>query len=723
MNQQTKNGPAPDLAAKRKKRAMARLIRNLVLLAVVIGGAAWGVYAFQGKAEAPPELGATFSVAHGDLRISVLEDGNLKAQKSVKIECEVEGQSTIVWLVPEGTYVKEGDTLVELDSKDLEEDLTQRKISYENARADKIQAEEAYGIQLKQNESDIKAGELNLEFAQKEYDKFMEKDGQRALDVKALDNAIFLAEEELKRAEETLNWSKQLFDKEFITKDEYEADRLSFEKRKLDLDQKRDEKRLAELYDLPMQERKLKSDWEEAERELVRIKARAASQKAQKEADLKSREAQFDLQEERYEKTQEQLEKVNIKAPQPGLVVYGGGGDDHRRGGGSDQPIEEGATVRYRQDLITLPDVSVMVVDAKVHESSVDKVAVDQRALVTVDAYPDKIYEAIVSKVAILPDSQSRWLNPDLKEYTTEVTMKDTNGKLKPGMSAKVEIIVTELKDVIYVPIQAVYRRGLKEVCYVVDDIGNITVRPVQVGMNNEQFVVIHDGLEKGEKVLLYVPAIGEDLDGDDEEIPDGSSPEGDGATDGDGVTPNGDRRTPDGDGRVPVGGKGMNRSGREGGPGSGGSVGAGTEGRGPGMTDRRGGSGDSGAREGRRTGSGMGDRSRGGIPGMDPAVMQELRKLRDMTPEEREKAVEKLKAEGKIPESFGRGFGGRRRNDSGQRDSGERGSRNGGSRDGNTRDGNTRDGNSRDGNSRMESSAAALARTGTVAASDRDVK
>src|ERR1017187_4589010 len=154
-----------------------------------------------------------------------------------------------------------------------------------------------------------------------------------------------------------------------------------------------------------------------------------------------------------------------ISAMRPGLVVYGGGGDEDYYGG--EERIREGATVRERQSIITIPDMTKMSVRVKIHESYIKKVKKGQRARITVDAFPDTVLEGEVSKVGVLPDSQNRWMNPDMKVYLTTITINGTNDWLKPGMSAKVEILANCLSNVVYVPVQAVSPSEGKQVCYV----------------------------------------------------------------------------------------------------------------------------------------------------------------------------------------------------------------------------------------------------------------
>jgi len=624
MTKQMNKNPAN---LSKSKGGVAFRVILVIFIILAGGGGAW--YAMRGDEEIIANKGSAYTVSKGDLRISILEGGNLKAKNSVNVECQVEGRSTIVYLVPEGSYVKQGELLVELDSADLEERQTQQEISYENAKADHIQAIEALAIQINQNESDIKQGELEIEFAQMDLDKFIEDKGERDQLVNVLQDDITIAEEKKKRALDKLEWTKKLFDKSFVTRNELDADQLSCDIADFDLQHKSADKRLAEKYDHIKKERQLRSDLEESKKELERIKSRAKSQEAQKIASEKSRSAQLKLQKSRFDKINEQLENCTIIAPQDGLVVYGSSGEGGRYGRREEQIVEEGAEVRNRQTLITLPDVSVMQVDTNVHESVVDRVEAGQLAFVSITTFPEKKYRGIVTKVAILPDSQSRWLNPDLKEYSTDVTMEDENNKLKPGMSAMVEIIIDELHDVVYAPVQSVFRRKDTEVCFVVLN-GVIEARQVEVGLDNDKFVEIISGLSVGEQILLYHPTV------IDKDIPDPpsekvlASKDKTGNRDKDGKSSEQDRgkrdRTKDKMGDNPKSSeqRDKTRQGREG----------------------------FGNRQGRE---GSGDRKRpGGMGNMSPEMLKAMEKMKDMSKEEKKKFFEKMRAEGKLPPSPG---------------------------------------------------------------------
>ena len=204
------------------------------------------------------------------------------------------------------------------------------------------------------------------------------------------------------------------------------------------------------------------------------------------------------------EELQEQLGKCVIKAKRQGLVVYGGGNEDGFYYGGEER-IREGATIRERQAIITIPDTTKMSVKVKIHETYIKKVEKGQKAKITVDAFPDKVLEGEVMKVGVLPDSQNRWMNPDLKVYLTTIRIDGTHDWIKPGMTAKVEIMVKRLPDVVYVPLQAVVPEEGKQFCYLMAG-GKQQRTLVEAGDFTDEFIEVKSGIKEGDRVCLRAP-------------------------------------------------------------------------------------------------------------------------------------------------------------------------------------------------------------------------
>jgi hypothetical protein len=110
-----------------------------------------------------------------------------------------------------------------------------------------------------------------------------------------------------------------------------------------------------------------------------------------------------------------------------------------------------------------------------------------------------------------LPDSSSRWGNPNLKVYATEVRITDRLPDVKPGVSARAEVVITNLTGVLTVPIQAVTTLRGQQVAYVAGNPPQPV--PVIVGMYNQRLIEIASGLKEGDRILLSPPFDTQDKD------------------------------------------------------------------------------------------------------------------------------------------------------------------------------------------------------------------
>lgn len=326
-------------------------------------------------------------------------------------------------------------------------------------------------------------------------------DGEAKQKLRKFEDDLQVAQKEEGQAKVTLEGTKRLFEKGFVTRIDMERDEIANENSRLKVQTAETARDLFLKYEFPKTAEEDLSKHAEAARELTRARKAAVSKLAQAQARLKSAQGQYNIQSRQKKEFYEQLDKCTIKAQRPGLVVYGGSREDMVFYGGEER-IREGATVRERQSIITIPDMTKMSVRVKIHESYIKKVKKGQKARITVDAFADKVLDGEVTQVGVLPDSQNMWMNPDLKVYLTTVTIQGTNDWLKPGMSAKVEIFVSRLPDVVYVPVQAVSPADGKQVCYLANGL-KPEKRIVEVGEFNDEFIEIKNGLKEGDKVLL----------------------------------------------------------------------------------------------------------------------------------------------------------------------------------------------------------------------------
>lgn len=487
------------------KSPMRFILPIAVLAVVVIGGlgitgigpAATLMGGMTGESEESTNPGP--KVKRGPMVISVTQRGNLSAKNSIQIRNELEGRTTILSMIPEGTMVEGGELLVELDVSNMEERLVQQGISVQNAQAAYTKAVQQLEIQESQNTSDIERGKRLVEFAIIDKDKYINGDWPQTL--KASEESITLAEEELKQAEERLTDSIKLNAEGFLTDNELDTDRLAKTRRSIALEQAVRAKELLEEYDFPKQVKSLDADILETERELERIKLQAKARLVDFEATVNTSLARLNLEKEELAKIEDQISKAKIYAPEPGIVVYA----RQKSRWGSGDPIAEGTELHERQEIITIPREGGMIVEASLHETVIKKVKAGQKCTVTIDAMPGRNFEGEVRFVALLPDSNSFWANPNQRLFKTEIGIVNPVPEMRPGMSCKVEILVDEIEDAMQVPVQTVFRNGGKTVCFVEDSTGVKEVQ-VKIGRDNDKWVEILGGLSVGQTVLMAPP-------------------------------------------------------------------------------------------------------------------------------------------------------------------------------------------------------------------------
>lgn len=440
-------------------------------------------------------------VASSRFEVSVDAAGSLKAKDQVVIINTLEGVTTILSVVEEGTEVAKGAPLIELDASSLQDQLVERQIGVQSAQANFVQARENLEVVKSQSQSDVESARLAYQFAQSDLEKY--RLGDFPNQKKEQLAQIAVAEEELRRAEEKLAWSKVLFEEKFLSQTELQADELAAQKARFDRELSQSKLELLLKFTHVRELTELEAQVEKTRMELARNKRKAAATQVQAEADLSAKKALLERETAKLNKVQQAIAQTVIVAPQDGVVVYASSLQRNWRGNA--EPLSAGQQVRERQELIYLPSTGAMVAETKIHESNLEKVAVGQSALVFVDSLPGRSFKAQVRLVALLPDAMSSWLNPDLKVYRTELLLLDHDEALRSGMNCRIEIQVNQFDNALTVPIQAVVLRQGKPFVYRLSG-GDVTLQQVELGQSSESRVQILSGLKDGDQVQLNPP-------------------------------------------------------------------------------------------------------------------------------------------------------------------------------------------------------------------------
>ena len=118
-----------------------------------------------------------------------------------------------------------------------------------------------------------------------------------------------------------------------------------------------------------------------------------------------------------------------------------------------------------------------------------------------------------VQKVSSFPMPR-RWYQAPI-EYEVFVEVVEKNPLIRSGLRAKTEIFVERLPNELQIPLSSLFRDQQEEdgYCVFVKHSNRVEVRPVQIGSNNDKFVVVKQGLAVGEQVLLDADSYNDALD------------------------------------------------------------------------------------------------------------------------------------------------------------------------------------------------------------------
>ncbi len=213
---------------------------------------------------------------------------------------------------------------------------------------------------------------------------------------------------------------------------------------------------------------------------------------------------------EKLTKYQDMIKRCTIRAPHDGFLVHG-------NRPGRTLEVYEGASVRQGQKLFDLPDLSKMEIVALLHETIVNRIKPGMPVRVRIEALPEagEMYGR-VSKVDSMPYNERKREGAnngnaaasEITYFLGHMELDKTIPGLKPGMSAKIEILAERGPGVLAVPIEAVVREDDVDVCYVTHLDPNLPHehRVVTAGRSSHEVVEIVNGLKEGETVVLRAP-------------------------------------------------------------------------------------------------------------------------------------------------------------------------------------------------------------------------
>lgn len=500
----------------------------------------------------------------GSFRIVITENGTVDSLRNSTLSNSVEGSTTIISLVPEGSKVNApvvaefdgvvqfvddasesaksvrivaedgrektyellfgehtellvkdrqkvrkgdflaGDVCCELDSSTLVEKEKEQQIKVTTARANLEKASKDIEIQETTNESNVAKARLAEDLAQLSLVSYTSEGGEYQQELETLKGDVKKTEEELSINKEEYERVRDQARLGYSNISQLETARLKVTQSQILLGVNRGKLEVLEKYTRPKKEKELSQTAEDSKRETQRARLEGEALMTQMKAAYDAAALTLAVEDEKLIMFQRQIKACRLVATQAGEVVYA---SQKSSRGSEPVVIEEGAAVRERQAVINLPDLENMKIDARIHESRISRVMIGQPVEIEIDAIPGDPYRGRLQSISSVPIPGS-WPNTDLKEYEAIVEIRDDPArirKLKPGMTAQIRVVVEDRKEpVLQIPVQSVVSFSGHYYAYVsAPNAKQAERRELKVGDANDEYMEILDGVAEGDMVIM----------------------------------------------------------------------------------------------------------------------------------------------------------------------------------------------------------------------------
>jgi multidrug efflux pump subunit AcrA (membrane-fusion protein) len=489
----------------RRQTALGRAARRslgLAWLAVVAGCGSE-------KEERGKQPDRLYTVTRGDFNVVVSANGTLDAIKRYKIEAPPVAKQglDIIEAVPDQSVLRKGDLIVAFSDESYQDELGNLDIKIEEAEKNRMLFEQDYQMQIAEMVSQIKKATDLRRVSVEAHEKYRNEDAPLAK--KTAQQGVESAQQALRVEEAALavlreDLSAAAMESEAARKkieDQVKAAELKVAEARNKADKEVYNLRILKQYTYPQKSRELEREVVKTEMDLQKQLVTAAAQRIKIEGQIRTQNGVLQNLQEQRSNLLANVSMLRVVAPVDGVVTYGN--PDPRRAFNQQQKeIIVGASMRPSELIGTIPDLSQLIVNVDVPEAVRSKVAVGMRAEMRIKALPNVRLAGMVSRISDLASNLNFWDQSSPKVYPTVITLDQSDPLLRPGMSVEVDMISERIRDVLYVPVEALTARE-GAIYGRVRKLSGFEERKVTTGRASSSFVEILEGLEAGEQLLL----------------------------------------------------------------------------------------------------------------------------------------------------------------------------------------------------------------------------
>ncbi len=239
---------------------------------------------------------------------------------------------------------------------------------------------------------------------------------------------------------------------------------------------------------------------QKARRAVAEARQESTAQEVVNRVDFRKHELNIARRQERYQRARRDYERTSIRAEKPGIVVYR---KIWKPGTDEEGKVAVGDQVWGGRALLDIPDLDKMQVLCLIGEMDIERLHVGLRAYIRLEAFPGPVFNGVVSELAPMASPQPG--APDIQVFELVIDIDEQDERLKPGMSAEVEIVLETILEALSVPLNALFEREDGLVAFRLAN-GKFAEVPVVIGHKNATAAVVASGLAAGDVVALQDP-------------------------------------------------------------------------------------------------------------------------------------------------------------------------------------------------------------------------
>jgi multidrug efflux pump subunit AcrA (membrane-fusion protein) len=242
-----------------------------------------------------------------------------------------------------------------------------------------------------------------------------------------------------------------------------------------------------------------KVDYAVAQQKLKVQEATVALHAASDKSRIASLTRQRDQAQNDVDVTKARLAQMELKSPISGVITLG---FNYSQGWMNAKQFKAGDSVYSGMVLAELPDLSTLMMDAKVEETDRGRISIGQDVRVRIDSLPELTIDAKIGQISLLAETSNEF--PPIRSFRAYSYVTKPDPRLRPGMNGGIDIITSRIFNAISIPAKALFTKGGKPIVYIAN---KSAYRPTEVEVlaRNPDEVAVK-GLKSGDMVTLVDP-------------------------------------------------------------------------------------------------------------------------------------------------------------------------------------------------------------------------